>query len=152
MSDKKHVKLHPEFGLNPTMPVCFWCSEETGEIVLLGNAFKGRAPRSMILSYDLCPKCEKSINGQIHVIEVVPQPITKHQRELAPGLGLYPSGNWCAIKRDALNRIFPEQYAELRDRVLATGKMICTHETYSRLTEDAPVSDTLRSMEPQGHA
>ena len=31
------ILLSPKYGVNPTMPVCFWCGEDRGEIALLGR-------------------------------------------------------------------------------------------------------------------
>lgn len=31
-----NIRLHKDFGLNPTLPTCFYCGEETSEIALLG--------------------------------------------------------------------------------------------------------------------
>ena len=29
---KDDIKLSPKHGLNPTMPVCFWCGKEKNEV------------------------------------------------------------------------------------------------------------------------
>ena len=48
------IKLSPKHGLNPTIPVCFWCGEERNEVALLGRIGDGRkhedfeAPRYMV--------------------------------------------------------------------------------------------------------
>ena len=31
------IKVSPKYGLNPTIPVCFWCGKERGEIALMGR-------------------------------------------------------------------------------------------------------------------
>ena len=36
------IKLSPKHGLNPTIPVCFWCGEERNEVALLGHIGDGR--------------------------------------------------------------------------------------------------------------
>ena len=53
------IRLHPKHGVNPTMAACIICGEGTGEIVLLGAAYKGEAPRYMIISPEPCEKCRK---------------------------------------------------------------------------------------------
>ena len=35
------IKLSPKHGLNPTIPVCFWCGEERNEVALLGHIGDG---------------------------------------------------------------------------------------------------------------
>jgi hypothetical protein len=51
------VTLHPEFGLNPTLGACLICQRETGEILLLGRAYPGQAPRKMIAGPEPCDEC-----------------------------------------------------------------------------------------------
>ena len=68
MSDS--IKLHPQHGLNPTMPVCIFCGRETGEIALLGAAYDGEAPMHMALTDAPCDKCmEEWTAAGIAVIE-----------------------------------------------------------------------------------
>ena len=46
------ILLHHEHGLNPTIPVCFYCGSERNEVALLGAGFRGEAPKNMVV--DLC--------------------------------------------------------------------------------------------------
>jgi hypothetical protein len=55
--------LSKEHGLNPTMPVCYWCGEETGEVALLGAAYKGEAPMHMVLNKEPCPACKAKLDS-----------------------------------------------------------------------------------------
>lgn len=56
------IKLSPKHGLNPTIPVCFWCGEERNEVALLGHIGDGRkhedfeAPMHMVIDYDAVRK------------------------------------------------------------------------------------------------
>ena len=54
------IRLSDKHGVNPTMGVCMWCGEPTGEIALLGK-LKGdvEAPRYSTLSYEPCDKCKE---------------------------------------------------------------------------------------------
>lgn len=51
------IRLHPKHGLNPTMPLCIVCHEPTGEIALLGAAYKGEAPMHMVMGIEPCDAC-----------------------------------------------------------------------------------------------
>lgn len=61
----KRIKLSEKYGVNPTIPVCFWCGESKNEIALLGrlgDARKGEdieAPKNMVLDYEPCDKCKE---------------------------------------------------------------------------------------------
>ncbi len=47
------IKVSPKHGVNPTIPICFWCGEEKGEIALLGKLpGDAEAPRNMVLDYE----------------------------------------------------------------------------------------------------
>lgn len=37
MSKRKNsgTKLSPKYGVNPTIPVCFWCGEDKNEVIIL---------------------------------------------------------------------------------------------------------------------
>ena len=61
------IKLSPKHGLNPTIPVCFWCGEERNEVALLGHIGDGRkleefeAPMHMVIDYEPCEKCRANM-------------------------------------------------------------------------------------------
>lgn len=64
------IRIHPKHGLNPTMVVCELCGEETGEIALLGAAYKNEAPRHMMVNHSICDKCKANLdNGYIALME-----------------------------------------------------------------------------------
>ena len=63
------IKLHPEHGLNPTMPVCIFCGRDTGEIALLGNAYAGEAPMHMAITDEPCDKCKSEWAVGIAIME-----------------------------------------------------------------------------------
>jgi len=105
------IRLSEKHGLNPTLGVCFFCGEETGEIALLGR-LKGdkEAPRRAVLNYDPCKKCqEKWANGVALVAVVTEQPednrppISKASKEHPD---LYPTGNYAVIKAEAAEKAF----------------------------------------------
>ena len=67
------ILLSPKHGLNPTIPICFWCGEEKNEIALMGrigDARKGEdfeAPMHAVLDYEPCDKCrEKNVHWVYH--------------------------------------------------------------------------------------
>lgn len=67
MSDR--IRLHPQHGLNPTMPVCIFCGRETGEIALLGAAYDGEAPMHMAMNDQPCDKCKSEWAAGIAIME-----------------------------------------------------------------------------------
>lgn len=110
---KGDIRLSKKYGLNPTIPLCFWCGEQKNEIALLGHIGNGRkgedieAPRSMFLDYDPCDACKKKMRLGVTVMEVSITPLFDMQAEMQKGI--YPTGRWCVIKPEAADRIFGDQ-------------------------------------------
>jgi hypothetical protein len=53
------IRVSPKHGVNPCLPVCFYCGEDTGEVALLGYLPGDKeAPHRACLDKRPCPKCE----------------------------------------------------------------------------------------------
>lgn len=64
------IRLHKEHGLNPTIPTCIICRKDKGEVVLLGAAYKEKAPMHMLTSLEPCDKCkEKYLSVGVLLVE-----------------------------------------------------------------------------------
>ena len=116
------VQLSPKYGLNPTIPVCFWCGEERGEIALMGRISRKKevrtawggtsnivdgdieAPMHMVLDYEPCEKCKEHMALGFTVMEATTSPnrVTNVQMQG----GVYPTGRYVVITMDAATRIF----------------------------------------------
>lgn len=122
------MRLHPKYGVNPTIPLCFWCQKDRNEVVLLGAAYRGEAQRSMLLDYEPCDECKAQMNKGITLIECTPH--TEHK--LPPiGPGAYPTGRWCVVTEDYARRAFqPEPVAK---RVLEHRKAFVEPGVLERL-------------------
>lgn len=130
------IKLSPKYGVNPTIPVCFWCGKEKNEIALLGRiSGKSRredieAPRHMVLDYEPCDECKKNRQLGVTVIEATETPNTEGQ----PPIDKYdhfPTGRYCVLKTEAADRIFSE-YAPWE-----AGKCVLVDkEVYSMFVQD----------------
>ena len=96
MKKDKGIRLHKEYGLNPTMPVCFFCGKEKGEIAFLGDRYDGEAPKHMCIDYEPCESCKAIMAKGITVIETATEskdgrpPISKDN----DGHPIYPTGRW----------------------------------------------------------
>lgn len=86
------MKLSKKYGLNPTMCICLYCEKETGEIALLGDNYKGEAPKHMVTSLEPCKDCKAKFEGT-HVFVAISE----------KGI---PTGAWVAVKDDALKPAF----------------------------------------------
>lgn len=104
------IKLSPKHGLNPTIPVCFWCGEERNEVALLGHIGDGRkhedfeAPRHMVIDYEPCEKCRAKMALGVTLIEATSKPNSVAKVEMQKGI--YPTGRYVVIKREAARKMF----------------------------------------------
>lgn len=98
--------LSNKYGLNPTMPVCFYCQRETGEVALLGRIVDKKtgqeveAPRHMILDHKPCDECAKWMEKGIILISVYN---TAETGDDPPR-----SGGWCVMKDEAITKLIDD--------------------------------------------
>jgi hypothetical protein len=118
--------VHPKYGLNPTLGICFWCGKEDGTIGLLGWNKGKEAPRHAICTLDPCPKCKANMDLGIVVIEATPYQQYAWQVEVQEKS--FPTGRWCVIKRDA--SFWNCINEPMRSNVLKQGKCFFTPDLY----------------------
>lgn len=102
------LRLHPEHGVNPTIPRCFFCGEDKNEVALLGNTYKDQAPMHMCLDKSPCDKCKGYMQQGIILIGV---------RDGEQGDNPYRTGHFCVLKEEAVQRIFKDCDGILKSRV-----------------------------------
>lgn len=103
----KSIELSPKHGVNPCMPVCFFCGETKNEIALLGR-IGGKedleAPMRAILDYEPCEECKKKFAEGVLLIEVTSYPNTGNQPPIQKNA--YPTGRHIVVKPEALRGDF----------------------------------------------
>ena len=110
MSKTKGVLLSPKYGVNPTIPICFWCGKEREEVALIGRIGDGRkgedfeAPMHMVIDYEPCDECKKNMALGFTVMEAttVPNKVTSVEFQK----GVYPTGRFVVIKPEAAEQVF----------------------------------------------
>jgi len=96
------IKLHPEYGLNPTLATCIICGEETGEIAFLGANYKGEAPKNMVLTVKPCEKCHKKyLTKGVLLVEAEEKQVRKHLKRV-------PTGLITVIRNEAFKTVFQQ--------------------------------------------
>ena len=101
------IKLSPKHGLNPTIPVCFWCGEERNEVALLGHIGDGRK------------------HEDFEAMEATSKPNSVAKVEMQKGI--YPTGRYVVIKREAARKMF--------DNIGGNDKAFVDTELFNRLVE-----------------
>lgn len=110
---KDSIPLHPKYGLNPSMEVCFYCQKETGSIVLLGNKYPDEAPRHITTSYEPCEKCKEAFSQGFLLLEAEDNAYNKP----------VPTGNYWVISMEAAERMFQDLSGYPEHKALITRRM-----------------------------
>lgn len=124
---KSDIRLSPKYGLNPTIPVCFWCGESKNEVAMLGrlgNAKKGEdfeAPKYSVVDFEPCDKCKEQWGLGFPVIEATKEPNDLCKKEIQPGI--YPTGRMFVLKNDVAERVFPDSFTDNDDRVYISPEL-----------------------------
>lgn len=108
------MRLSPKHGVNPSIAVCFYCGEDTGEIILAGLMRGGdrAAPRSAVWNKVPCPKCTASMTQGVMLIEADEAKTTDEQNP-------HRTGHMAVITEEAVRRMFNAEAAAnlLKSRV-----------------------------------
>lgn len=120
------IQLSPKYGVNPTIPVCFWCGEERGEIALLGRIGDGRknedfeAPHYAVIDFEPCDKCRRNMAMGFTLMEATQHP---NRRTNVPSQsGVYPTGRYVVVKPEAVQRIFGDMSAQIGGKAYVDSK------------------------------
>lgn len=108
----KGILLSPNHGLNPTIPVCFWCGQDKNEIALMGrigNPRKGedlQAPMRAVIDFEPCEECRKKMESGFTVMEATMRPNYASSMEMQDGV--YPTGRYVVLRMEAARKIFTD--------------------------------------------
>ena len=128
----KDIKISPKYGVNPTIPVCFFCGEHKNEIALMGK-MKGdiEAPKNMVLDYEPCEHCKEQWDMGVPLIECVTSSFIGDDRphisvDPATDELLYPTGRHCVVKIEAAKRMFnvPDEQIQLGKPILIAKEVM----------------------------
>ena len=96
-----YITLHPKYGVNATLPTCIVCGKDTGEVALLGNAYKGEAPMHMVIGVEPCGECrEKYLKEGVMLVEAN----MEVNRRGKPNYK--PTGKLLIVKESAFKHVF----------------------------------------------
>lgn len=103
------IVLSEKYGLNPTMPICFWCGKEKGEIALVGKVtdVDGREiemPMHACIDFEPCDACKADMAQGFTLMEATSSPNPATSKPIQKGI--YPTGCWSVITQEAADRIF----------------------------------------------
>ena len=111
---KASIRLSEKHGVNPTIPICFWCGNEKNEVALLGKLPNDEeAPRSMWIfgDYEPCDRCKENLAKGVDLIEACVVPVV-HEDQPPIVEGVYPTGRHLIMTDKGIRNIFDEAMAE----------------------------------------
>lgn len=131
----KGIKISPKHGLNPTIPVCFWCGKQKNEIALMGH-MKGdiEAPKNMVLDYVPCEECQNHMAMGVAVLEASDHPNTEGQPPMQKGV--YPTSRFVVVTTECADRVFND-YAPWSEG----KKVFVDSDVFSHFLPDDPSPD-----------
>lgn len=91
----RNIRLHPEYGFNPSMIVCPYCGEPKA-IALLGNSCKKEAPHTIWDGdYTPCDDCQNKLKekNQMYLLNTNPTDLT-------------PTGEYILMNKSIVEKIF----------------------------------------------
>ena len=131
----KGIKISPKHGLNPTIPVCFWCGKQKNEIALMGR-MKGdiEAPKNMVLDYEPCEDCQNHMAMGVTILEASDHPNTEGQPPMQKGV--YPTSRFVVVTTECADRVF-NAYAPWSEG----KKVFVDSDVFSHFLPDDPSPD-----------
>ncbi len=117
------LRLSKEYGLNPSMGICFVCGEESNEIVLLGAYGGKEAPRKGCYHYEPCDTCKGYMEKGIIMISV---------KDGSEGNNPHRTGGWIVVKRGLINRLPIED--KLKSEIMKRGMVFLPDEVWDYLS------------------
>lgn len=100
----------PKYGLNLTVPCCFWCQQPKNAPIPIGRIKTPddddqKAPPTVILDYEPCPACEAKMRTGIALLGCVDKPPKDGRPELFEGSKAWPTGRYIVLTEDDIKQI-----------------------------------------------
>ena len=129
------IKISPKYGVNPTIPVCFWCGKQKNEIALMGRMTGDiEAPKNMVLDYVPCEECQNHMAMGVAVLEASDHPNTEGQPPMQKGV--YPTSRFVVVTTECADRVF-NAYAPWSEG----KKVFVDSDVFSHFLPDDPSHD-----------
>lgn len=101
----KNIRLSPQHGLNPAIPLCFFCLEPKNEVLIPGALPNDMpAPQNAVWDWEPCEKCKDWMERGILLISFS-ESLTSDMTNP------YRTGGWVVVKEDAVVRMLDKATA-----------------------------------------
>jgi hypothetical protein len=137
--EEKDLKLHPEYGANPSMGVCFWCGEDDGRVLLLGYNGGAKASPRTIAGYEPCAKCRERFATGVLLIEARKgNPYFDGQTPMDKDADVYPSGTTAVVSDEEVRKIINEPMV---NDVIRERRTFVDHEAWTKMLKKEEATD-----------
>ena len=128
------LRISHKHGVNPTIPLCYFCGQPKNEIVLLGLLPNdAEAPRNLVIDYQPCEKCREMMELGVTLVEVTIDPPNVGQPPLAhiEGEDIYPTGRWCVVKPEFIDKAINDP--DLAENIKRERKAFLPPDAYAKI-------------------
>lgn len=89
------IRISQKYGVNPAIPVCFFCTEPKNELILAGRLPNDEeAPQNAVWDMEPCDKCKSFMEQGIILVSV---------KNGEKGNNPYRTGGWVVVKEGIFN-------------------------------------------------
>lgn len=105
---RNDLLLSTKYGVNPAIPLCFFCNKPKNEVILAGR-LKGdvEAPRAAVWDQRPCAECKGFMERGVILISI---------KNGESGDNPYRTGGWCVVTEDFVRRLVTSEF--LCDEIL----------------------------------
>ena len=130
------IRISPKHGLNPSIPLCFWCGKEKNEVVLMGKINKEdfEAPRNVFLDYEPCNECAAKFAKGIHVVGVLTEDNGNPPLKGNDGESYYPTGASFVASENFIKRLIAD--TEEQDKILKKRSVLMDSSVVEQILKD----------------
>lgn len=118
------------------MPICFWCTKETGKPVKLPEVNGKIPPKKAILNYEPCEACKEIFCQGIHIIGVVDKPLVETMPPIVKDgeVELYPTGSFFVASESWTEEMLKKNgKADMLEDVLKRKVLMMPDEVISKI-------------------
>jgi len=124
------LRISQKHGVNPMIPICFFCNEERNEVALLGYLPGDKqAPMHGVIDYEPCHGCQIQMEQGVTLIEVNDYPNHEHQPPM--GDRYYPTGRWLVMTEEGILNTIND--LEMANGIINEGRAFIPPEVFEML-------------------
>lgn len=124
------IPISEKHGVNPCIPICFWCGKEKNEIALLGK-LKGdvEAPMHAVINYEPCDDCKA----------IMDQGVTFAESED----GKTPTGRFFILKKESARTFISRCFHDVDvETIMSLGRVYLEPEAFNMVCPKRNVGES----------